>query len=88
METLRISHIPVVDDGGFLCGLHAIRDSLVPEMRENIFIIMAGGFGRRMGTLTSNTPKPMLEIADKPILEHLIVRARNSGFITFAIAIH
>jgi hypothetical protein len=88
METLRVSHIPVVDDGGYLCGLHAIADSLVRELRENLFVIMAGGFGRRMGTLTSNTPKPMLEIADKPILERLIVRARNSGFINFAIAIH
>ena len=62
METLRISHIPIVDDDGFLCGLHAIADSLVRELRENLFVIMAGGFGRRMGTLTSNTPKPMLEI--------------------------
>ena len=88
METLRISHIPMVDAVGCLCGLHTIGNSIARESRENLFVIMAGGFGRRMGTLTSNTPKPMLEIADKPILERLIVRARNSGFINFAIAIH
>jgi len=88
METLRISHIPIVDDAGELCGLHAIGDPLVPELRENIFVIMAGGFGRRMGSRVTHAPKPMLLISGKPILEHLIIRARDSGFTQFVIAVH
>ena len=42
--------------------------------------IVAGGFGRRMGQLTSAIPKPMLEVFGKPILEHLIVWLEKSGF--------
>jgi NDP-sugar pyrophosphorylase family protein len=71
-----------------LHGLHLYNETPKKELRENLFLIMAGGFGRRMGSLTSKTPKPMLEIAGKPILEHLIVRAKMSGFVNFAIAIH
>ena len=88
METLQVSHIPIVDSSGILRGLHSFNEIPIEGTRENLFLIMAGGFGRRMGSLTSITPKPMLEIAGKPILEHLIVRAKNSGFINFAIAIH
>jgi dTDP-glucose pyrophosphorylase len=88
METFQVSHIPIVDHSSQLHGLHLYNETPKKELRENLFLIMAGGFGRRMGSLTSKTPKPMLEIAGKPILEHLIVRAKMSGFVNFAIAIH
>jgi len=35
-------------------------------------LILAGGRGTRLGPLTSNVPKPMLPVAGKPFLEHLI----------------
>ncbi|MBK8981743.1 MAG: NTP transferase domain-containing protein [Ignavibacteria bacterium] len=35
-------------------------------------VIMAGGFGTRLRPLTNNIPKPMVPIANKPILEHII----------------
>ena len=88
METLRISHIPIVDDVGCLRGLHTIGDFLAREWRENLFVIMAGGFGRRMGSHVSHAPKPMLRVSGKPILEHLIISARDSGFTNFLIAVH
>jgi NDP-sugar pyrophosphorylase family protein len=88
MTTLQVSHIPIVDDGNCLVGLHSINPIPVVGTRNNLFMIMAGGFGRRMGSLTEKTPKPMLEIAGKPILEHLIVRAKSNGFKNFAISIH
>jgi glucose-1-phosphate thymidylyltransferase len=34
-------------------------------------IILAAGYGARMGDISKNTPKPLLPIAGKPILEHL-----------------
>ncbi|WP_295795863.1 nucleotidyltransferase family protein [Mucilaginibacter sp.] len=33
-------------------------------------IIMAGGRGERLKPLTDNTPKPLLKVGDKPIIEH------------------
>ena len=41
---------------------------------------MAGGFGRRMRYKTSFTPKPMIVLHGKPILEHIINNLKNSGF--------
>ena len=35
-------------------------------------IILAAGEGTRMLPLTLETPKPMLKVLDKPILEHII----------------
>ena len=38
----------------------------------SIAIVMAGGFGTRLRPLTNNLPKPMVPIANKPIIEHII----------------
>lgn len=42
-------------------------------------IIMAGGRGKRLSPLTDNTPKPMLKLDDKPILEHILDRIKKFG---------
>ena len=42
-------------------------------------VIIAGGLGTRLRPLTNNTPKPMLPIGEKPILEHLINWTKKSG---------
>ncbi|MCL4434900.1 MAG: sugar phosphate nucleotidyltransferase [Actinobacteria bacterium] len=43
-------------------------------------VIMAGGEGTRLRPLTSNTPKPMLPMANKPMMEHVISLLRRHGF--------
>ena len=35
-------------------------------------IIPAAGYATRLGELTKNTPKPLLPVADKPIVEHIV----------------
>lgn len=42
-------------------------------------IIMAGGRGERLKPLTDNTPKPLLKVGEKPILEHNIDRLKDFG---------
>lgn len=37
-------------------------------------VILAAGMGTRMGELTKETPKPMLPLLDKPIVEHILER--------------
>ena len=44
-----------------------------------IAVIIAGGKGMRMGGLTRITPKPMLHVAGKPILDHQINFLKSSG---------
>lgn len=42
-------------------------------------LIMAGGRGERLRPLTDDTPKPMLKVGDKPIIEHNIDRLKEFG---------
>ena len=43
-------------------------------------VIMAGGEGTRLRPLTSNQPKPMLPMANRPMMEHVINLLRQHGF--------
>ncbi len=42
-------------------------------------VILAGGLGTRLLPLTKKTPKPMLPLGEKPILEHLIDWTKKNG---------
>jgi mannose-1-phosphate guanylyltransferase/phosphomannomutase len=43
-------------------------------------VILAGGEGTRLRPLTSNTPKPMIPLANKPMLEHIVTLLGQHGF--------
>ena len=43
-------------------------------------VIMAGGEGTRLRPLTSNAPKPMLPLVNKPMMEHIITLLKQHGF--------
>jgi mannose-1-phosphate guanylyltransferase/phosphomannomutase len=43
-------------------------------------VIMAGGEGTRLRPLTSNQPKPMMPIANKPMMEHVVELLKRHGF--------
>ena len=48
-------------------------------------IILAAGKGTRMGGLTDETPKPMLPVEGRPILEHIVTGLRAAGIMEFCI---
>jgi UDP-N-acetylglucosamine diphosphorylase/glucosamine-1-phosphate N-acetyltransferase len=50
-------------------------------------VILAAGKGTRMGPLTENRPKVMLTIANKPILEHIILALKVAGIRDFVIVV-
>jgi len=50
-------------------------------------IIMAGGRGERLRPLTDNTPKPMLLLGEKPIIEHNIDRLISYGIDSITISV-
>src|SRR5688572_24507930 len=43
-------------------------------------IIMAGGFGTRLRPLTHNIPKPMVPMANRPMMELIINLLKENGF--------
>jgi dTDP-glucose pyrophosphorylase len=88
MRTRGIHQVPVIDDHGVVIGLATVDDYLQYEDREEPVIIMVGGLGSRMGALTQTTPKPMLPVAGKPILQLIVEQFRQQGFRNYFFAIN
>lgn len=84
----KIQQIPAVDERGHIVGLHLWDEITNTSLRQNFMVIMAGGKGKRMHPHTENCPKPLLSVAGKPMLEHIIERAKLDGFRHFVLAIH
>lgn len=88
MVANRIQQIPVVDKNYRIVGLHTWDEIAMQSSRPNLMVIMAGGMGTRLRPHTNNCPKPLLEVAGKPMLEHIIDRAKLEGFNHFLLTIH
>src|SRR5271169_4930872 len=50
-------------------------------------VILAGGLGTRLSEMTSQIPKPMVEIGGKPILWHIMQIYAAYGFREFVVAL-
>lgn len=88
MRANKIHQIPVVDENNRIIGLHLWDEIMSTPNRPNLMVIMAGGTGIRMLPHTENCPKPMLNVAGKPILEHIIERAKLEGFSHFLLSVN
>jgi CTP:phosphocholine cytidylyltransferase-like protein len=88
MTSNKIQQVPIINERNEVVGLHFWSELNTPIIHSNLFVIMAGGKGTRLHPQTINSPKPLLSLAGKPILEHIIDRAKNHGFNNFVIAIH
>ena len=84
----KIQQIPVVDADHRVLGLHLWNEVTIQPARLNLMVIMAGGMGTRLLPHTENCPKPLLPVAGKPMVEHIIERAKLEGFKHFVLAVH
>jgi dTDP-glucose pyrophosphorylase len=50
-------------------------------------VILAAGRGTRMRELTSELPKPMIEVRGKPVLQHIVEGLRDAGARSFLIIV-
>ncbi len=88
MQANRIHQLPIVDSERHAVGLHLWHDLAVVPKRDNQMVIMAGGKGTRLRPHTENCPKPLLPVGGKPMLEHIIERAKSNGFHRFVLSVH
>jgi dTDP-glucose pyrophosphorylase len=87
MRARSIHQIPVVDPDNRVVGLEVL-DSLLGQKRENLVVLMAGGRGVRLRPLTDETPKPLLHVGTKPILETILESLIEQGFGRFYLAVN
>ncbi len=88
MEDDGLLHMPILDEHGVLCDLVTFQQLHKKPVYDNPVFIMAGGFGTRLYPLTKETPKPLLKVGDKPILDTIIEQFTNLGFSNFYISTH
>ncbi len=50
-------------------------------------VILVGGLGTRLQPLTCNVPKPMIPLANRPFMEHLLIRLREQGIHDIILAV-
>jgi dTDP-glucose pyrophosphorylase len=79
MQARGMSQLPVVSGVGQLLGLHTLREVLGQVPKPNVALILAGGRGSRLLPVTSAIPKPMIEVAGRPILERIVTHCVGYG---------
>lgn len=51
-------------------------------------MVMAAGLGKRMRPLTATRPKPLVEVAGKPLIDHVFDRLRSAGVRRAVVNVH
>ncbi len=88
MRARQIDAIPVIDEDGRPVALHLLHAFIAPEARRNWAIVMAGGEGRRLRPLTDSVPKPMLQVAGRPILERIVLHLVGAGVTRIFVSVN
>lgn len=74
-----VRQIPIVTAHGRVVDIVTLGD-LTPEVPRALqAVVMAGGEGRRLRPLTEGTPKPMLPVGGRPLMELIIDQLREVG---------
>lgn len=83
-----LRQLPIIDADRRIVGLVTAADFLDIPVRTNPVVIMAGGKGERLAELTRDTPKPMLRVGSKPILDTIVSNLAGQGFRHFWLAVN
>ena len=88
MRRLGLHQIPVVDEHNVVVGLEILDEFLSVPERSTWVVLMAGGLGTRLADLTRDTPKPMLKVGPRPLLESIVRSYADQGFRRFYLAVN
>ena len=90
MTSRGVDQVPLVANGQ-VRDVAFIRDLVADDDQtrgDHPIVLMAGGRGARLHPLTEQTPKPMLPVGDRPLLERLVDQVRDAGFSRVLIAVN
>lgn len=85
---LGLHQMPLVDGDHRVVGLVLLDDIMLVPPRDHWVVIMAGGLGTRLAELTRDTPKPMLKVGSRPLLETIVRSYADQGFRRFYFAVN
>jgi dTDP-glucose pyrophosphorylase len=84
----RIFHLPLLDTHQRVAGLTTLDEFLPEQPLPLQAVLMAGGTGTRLRPLTNETPKPMLTVGDRPLMEIIISQLRDAGITRVNVTTH
>ncbi len=84
----EVNYIPVLDNKNRPLGILDRDDYFGFETKNDLpIIIMAGGFGKRLGSITKKIPKPAVQINGIPMINKLIQNLYKDNFKNFIISL-
>src|SRR5699024_3129100 len=88
MQKHKIHHLPLLNKDNQVVNLLTLDELVINNKKTNWVVLMAGGLGSRLMPLTKDTPKPLLKVGDKPIIETIIEEFKKQGFYKFIITLN
>jgi len=84
----KLHQIPIVDDNYKVLGIKVIEELFKSSEKPNKVVLMVGGLGTRLKPLTDSTPKPMLNVGNKPILQTIVEKFAEYGFVNIVMCVN
>ena len=83
-----VNYIPVLNPNRTPIGILDREDYFNFDNHNNLpIIIMAGGFGKRLGAITKQIPKPAVQINGSPMISKLLQNLIRNNFKNFYISL-
>lgn len=87
IKKIHRRHLPILNGDKKIVDIMLLED-IDLNRNDTPIVLMAGGLGSRLGHLTENCPKPMLEVGEQPILETIIKAINQYGFYKFTLSVN
>lgn len=89
LQEYGVLHLPLLDIDQRVAGLVTMDEFAATQPEGGLrAVVMAGGQGSRLYPLTEHTPKPMLQVGDRPLMETIIQQLRQAGITNVNISTH
>ncbi|MEO5338003.1 MAG: nucleotidyltransferase family protein [Magnetospirillum sp. WYHS-4] len=88
MRVRLVRHMPLVDGENRVVDLALQRYLSEGDNLAVQAVVMAGGFGTRLRPFTEATPKPLLKLGDRPVIEHIVGQLKAAGIRRVNITTH
>ena len=87
-ELNAFSHVPIIKNNK-IYGLYVqnINTNIIKKNIKDHVVIMAGGYGKRLGALTKKCPKALLKFNNKPLLQHILEYVKKNNFSNIQISV-
>ena len=79
MQDRGVRQLPLLNAEGRVVDIVILGDFLPQVVKPIRAMVMAGGQGMRLRPLTEDTPKPMLPVGGRPVMERIVQQLRDVG---------